>query len=344
MARPLVDEIEGRLRPVRADGPDERGATLSPTIRDRLLAAVPNLMIMDAVGASESGAQMTTIATKGADVTTATFTALADTAVVSLRLHPCVAAGRGGLAGPPRVRSAGLSRRRRKNRAHLPPPSTGCAGRSRRQGPLSRRRPYRTAGPRLGDHQPGGEKIFAEEVEQCGGQSPGGLRRGGDGPSLGRWGSEVVAVVQFAQGRTATDAELAEACRQHIADYKVPKAFIRTDHVVRSPPERPITAGPRPSSPRRRTRLNPPPAPVDRGRCGRNSVDMTTGPTLGNGLLTCRAMYVYIHRWPPGPHDRLRRDVDPRTGRPADRDRRRPAHSGAPAVRPTTTSPAAGMN
>jgi len=50
-----------------------------------------------------------------------------------------------------------------------------------------------------------------------------------------RWGSEVVAIVQLAQGRTATDAELTEACRSHIAQYKLPKAFVRTDHVVRSP-------------------------------------------------------------------------------------------------------------
>ena len=51
----------------------------------------------------------------------------------------------------------------------------------------------------------------------------------------GHGGNEVVAIVQFADDRSANDEELAEACREHIADYKVPKAFIRTDHVVRSP-------------------------------------------------------------------------------------------------------------
>ncbi len=29
--------------------------------------------------------------------------------------------------------------------------------------------------------------------------------------------------------------QLAEACREHIAHYKLPKAFIRTDKVLRSP-------------------------------------------------------------------------------------------------------------
>ena len=50
-----------------------------------------------------------------------------------------------------------------------------------------------------------------------------------------RWGNEVVAIVEFAEGRSATDAELAEACKAHIAHYKIPKAFIRTDKVLRSP-------------------------------------------------------------------------------------------------------------
>jgi 3-oxocholest-4-en-26-oate---CoA ligase len=50
-----------------------------------------------------------------------------------------------------------------------------------------------------------------------------------------RWGSEVVAVVQFADGAYATDEELAETCASTIARYKIPKAFVHTDKIVRSP-------------------------------------------------------------------------------------------------------------
>jgi acyl-CoA synthetase (AMP-forming)/AMP-acid ligase II len=50
-----------------------------------------------------------------------------------------------------------------------------------------------------------------------------------------RWGSEVVAVVQFADGATATDEELVETCSKSIARYKIPKAFVRTEKIVRSP-------------------------------------------------------------------------------------------------------------
>ena len=81
----------------------------------------------------------------------------------------------------------------------------------------------------------GGEKIFAEEVERAVASHPSVYDVVVAGRPSERWGSEVVAIVQFAENRSATDAELAEACRAHIADYKVPKAFVRTDHVVRSP-------------------------------------------------------------------------------------------------------------
>jgi fatty-acyl-CoA synthase len=50
-----------------------------------------------------------------------------------------------------------------------------------------------------------------------------------------RWGSEVVAVVQLAEGTSVTDDELIEVCQRTIARYKVPKAFIRTPKVMRSP-------------------------------------------------------------------------------------------------------------
>lgn len=237
MARPLVDEIEkGDYDLSGLMALTNGGATLSPTIRDRLLAAVPNLMIMDAVGASESGAQMTTIATKGADVTTATFTPLADTAVVSSDFTHALQPG-GGVGW--------LARRE-----FVPLGYLGDAEKTARTFPTIDGVRWSIPGDKaryLDDGRiellgrdsvtinSGGEKIFAEEVERAVASHPAVYDVVVTGRPSERWGSEVVAVVQFAQGRTATDAELAEACRQHIADYKVPKAFIRTDHIVRSP-------------------------------------------------------------------------------------------------------------
>ena len=81
----------------------------------------------------------------------------------------------------------------------------------------------------------GGEKIFAEEVEQaiahhpdvydvvCAGRpSSAGVRRSW------RWCSSVT-------GATTTEDELLAEAASHVARYKLPKAFVFRDDIVRSP-------------------------------------------------------------------------------------------------------------
>ncbi|MEI2698911.1 MAG: hypothetical protein V9E94_11370 [Microthrixaceae bacterium] len=50
-----------------------------------------------------------------------------------------------------------------------------------------------------------------------------------------RWGEEVVAIVALAEGATVTDADLSRAAAATIARYKLPRSFIRVDHVERAP-------------------------------------------------------------------------------------------------------------
>jgi acyl-CoA synthetase (AMP-forming)/AMP-acid ligase II len=50
-----------------------------------------------------------------------------------------------------------------------------------------------------------------------------------------RWGSEVVAVVQLAEGADVTDEELVAEAGLHVARYKVPKAIVRVTEMQRSP-------------------------------------------------------------------------------------------------------------
>ena len=237
IARPLVDQIEkGDYDLSGLLAVTNGGATLSPTVRDRLLAALPNLMIMDAVGASESGAQMTTVATKGADIATATFTALADTTVVSVDFARVLQPGEG---------EGWLARRE-----FVPLGYLGDAEKTARTFPTIDGVRWSIPGDKarlLDDGRiellgrdsvtinSGGEKIFAEEVERAVASHPSVYDVVVTGRPSERWGNEVVAIVQFAENRSATDEELEQACRAHIADYKVPKAFVRTDHVVRSP-------------------------------------------------------------------------------------------------------------
>ncbi len=237
IARPLLDEIEtGKYDLSGLVTVTNGGAPLSPTVRERLLAAMPNLMVLDAVGASETGMQMTTVAAKGVEQQAATFTPQHDTAIISADFSTVLEAGDG---------EGWLARR-----AYVPLGYLGDAEKSARTFPTINGVRWSVPGDRarfLEDGQiellgrdsvtinSGGEKIFAEEVERAVASHPAVYDVVVAGRPSERWGSEVVAIVQFAEGRSATDDELADACRAHIAQYKLPKAFIRTEKVLRSP-------------------------------------------------------------------------------------------------------------
>jgi fatty-acyl-CoA synthase len=237
IARPLIDEIE-------TGGYDlsglvtftNGGAPLSPTVRERILAALPHVMLLDAVGASESGAQMSTFTTAGAETQAATFTPQSDTAVVSAELDRVLSPGEG---------HGWLARR-----DLIPLGYLGDEAKTERTFPTIDGVRWSVPGDRanvledgriqlLGRDSvtinSGGEKIFVEEVERAVAAHPGVYDVVVVGRPSERWGSEVVAVVQLAEGGSATDEELVEVCQKSIARYKIPKAFIRTLKVVRSP-------------------------------------------------------------------------------------------------------------
>jgi len=237
IARPLIDEIEtGDYDLSGLFTISNGGAPMSPTVRARILAALPNVMVMDAVGASESGAQMSTLNTAGAEEKPAVFTPQYDTAVVSADLDRVLGPGEG---------PGWLSRR-----DLIPLGYLGDADKSARTFPTIDGVRWSVPGDRanvledgrielLGRDSvtiySGGEKIFVEEVERAVAAHPAVYDVVVVGRPSERWGSEVVAVVQFADGASATDDELVETCQRSIARYKVPKAFVRTDRVVRSP-------------------------------------------------------------------------------------------------------------
>ncbi|BBY58556.1 acyl-CoA synthetase [Mycolicibacterium sarraceniae] len=237
IARPLLDEIEtGKYDLSGLLTITNGGAPLSPTVRERLLAALPNLMVLDAVGASETGMQMTTMAAKGVEQKAATFTPQHDTAIISADFSTVLKAGDG---------EGWLARR-----AYVPLGYLGDAEKSARTFPTINGVRWSVPGDRarfledghielLGRDSvtinSGGEKIFAEEVERAVASHPAVYDVVVAGRPSQRWGSEVVAIVQLAEGQSATDDELAQACRAHIAQYKLPKAFIRTEKVLRSP-------------------------------------------------------------------------------------------------------------
>ncbi|MET9347666.1 acyl-CoA synthetase [Streptomyces termitum] len=82
----------------------------------------------------------------------------------------------------------------------------------------------------------GGEKVYPEEVEQALKSHPDvydALVAGVPDPT---WGSHVAAVVQLRAGAAALDlAAVQEHCRRHLAGYKVPRQLVLADRIQRSP-------------------------------------------------------------------------------------------------------------
>jgi fatty-acyl-CoA synthase len=86
----------------------------------------------------------------------------------------------------------------------------------------------------------GGEKVFAEEVEQALKRHPAVFDVVVVGRPSDRWGQEVVAVVQLRpDAAPVDDDELRAAAADHLARYKLPKAFVRVPLVERSPSGKP---------------------------------------------------------------------------------------------------------
>ena len=237
IARPLLDEIEkGDYDLSGLVTVSNGGAPLSPTVRQRILAALPHIMLLDAVGSSESGMQMTTMAAAGADSRTATFTPQGDTTVIATDYSRVLSPGDG---------EGWLARR-----DLIPLGYLGDAAKTARTFPTIDGVRWSVPGDKaiinddgsielLGRDSvtinSGGEKVFAEEVERAVAAHSSVYDVVVVGRPSERWGSEVVAIVQFAEGATATDDELVEVCTRSIARYKIPKAFIHTEKVVRSP-------------------------------------------------------------------------------------------------------------
>jgi acyl-CoA synthetase (AMP-forming)/AMP-acid ligase II len=241
--RPLVDQLE---RAAADGGPYDLtsmlmivsgGAPLNSTLKDRFLAQLPTVMVMDAVGASETGSQMSHMSAAGQSATTGTFTPGPGAAIVSDDLSRALEAGHSEVGW--------LAQRGRVPLGYL-----GDAAKTARTFPVIDGVRFSVPGDRARltaegvielygrdsvTINSGGEKIFAEEVEQAIAHHPDVYDVVVAGRPSERWGQEVVAVVQLRDG-AAPDAEaLLTEASTHVARYKLPKAFRFVDEIVRSP-------------------------------------------------------------------------------------------------------------
>ncbi|MFF9428880.1 acyl-CoA synthetase [Streptomyces sp. NPDC014746] len=82
----------------------------------------------------------------------------------------------------------------------------------------------------------GGEKVYPEEVEQALKSHPDVYDALVAGVPDARWGNHVAAVVQLREGAAALDLDSLQVhCRRQLAGYKVPRQLVLTERIQRSP-------------------------------------------------------------------------------------------------------------
>jgi acyl-CoA synthetase (AMP-forming)/AMP-acid ligase II len=85
----------------------------------------------------------------------------------------------------------------------------------------------------------GGEKVYPEEVEEALKAHPSIFDALVVGLADERWGQRVEAVISLREGHALTEDEVRAFCRQRLAGYKVPRRVHRVPEVVRHPSGKP---------------------------------------------------------------------------------------------------------
>jgi acyl-CoA synthetase (AMP-forming)/AMP-acid ligase II len=242
-ARPMLDALtsdEGQtidVSPLRVllSG----GAILSPSLKRELVACLPDVLVVDGYGASETGGQGQSVVVSGGDIPSSPqFRVSDDTLVLGEDLRPA----------PPGVIGR-LARRGPIPLGYYKDPEKSAATFPVIDG-------VRWAVP--GDHavcdadglitllgrgsvsiNTGGEKVYPEEVES--------VLKGHDdvidavvvGVTDQRWGERVVAVVQPREGTQPSLDALQQHARGHLARYHGPREVVVDDRIERSPSGKP---------------------------------------------------------------------------------------------------------
>jgi fatty-acyl-CoA synthase len=236
--RPLIDQLDKKDYDLSSlFQVSSGGAILTAALKNELLERLPEIRIMDALGSSESGSQASHASTAGAKASSGSFQLVPGSLVLNDALTAKLAPGSeetGWLAREARV-PLGYYKDADKTAATFPTIDgtrysvPGDRARIAADGTLE------LLGRDSVTINSGGEKIFAEEVEQALKHHPSIYDSVVVGTPSERWGSQVTAIVQLREGETPDEDAMKEVAREHIASYKLPKAFVYVDHITRAP-------------------------------------------------------------------------------------------------------------
>ncbi|MFI6277146.1 acyl-CoA synthetase [Streptomyces sp. NPDC050988] len=238
MLRPLIDALNGPMKGTDTSSMfsvSSSGAIMSETVRAQFQALIPNVMLLNNFGSSESGFNGTATEDSGPD-RGFRIRVNSRTQVVDPATYEPVPVGEVG---------------RVAQRGHVP---LGYYNDPKKTAETF----FEKDGARwvlLGDMatvdeegvvtvlgrgsqciNTGGEKVYPEEVEQALKSHPDVYDALVAGVPDEKWGNHVAAVVQLrtGAGRPSLD-DIQTHCRTHLAGYKIPRQLVITDSIQRSP-------------------------------------------------------------------------------------------------------------
>ena len=212
------------------------GAPLSAHLKIEFHTHLPSVIVIDGLGSSEAGGQLAQV-TAGGTATTGTFSLQEQNHILSENLDCVLEPGHEDLGW--------LAKSGRLALGYF-----GDPVKTARTYPIIDGVRYAVPGDRAKvtadlmvelhgrdsvTINSGGEKIFAEEVEAAIKGHPSVYDCVVAGRPSDRWGNEVVAVVRIRQGHTPDTESLLSHAAEHIARYKLPKAFVFVNEISRSP-------------------------------------------------------------------------------------------------------------
>ncbi|MET9497957.1 acyl-CoA synthetase [Streptomyces sp. NPDC006552] len=238
MLRPLIDALSGPLKGTDCSSlfsVSSSGAIMSDTVRAQFQALVPDVLLLNNFGSSESGFNGTATDDSGAG-RGFRLRVNSRTQVVDPATHEPVGVGQVG---------------RVAQRGHVPLGYYNDPGKTAETF-------FHKDGERwvlLGDMatvdedgvvavlgrgsqciNTGGEKVYPEEVEQALKAHPDVYDALVAGVPDPRWGQHVAAVVQLRTGAPALTLDAVQThCRPRLAGYKIPRQLVVTESVQRSP-------------------------------------------------------------------------------------------------------------
>ena len=238
MLRPLIDALNGPMKGTDTSSMfsvSSSGAIMSETVRAQFQALIPNVMLLNNFGSSESGFNGTATEDSGPD-RGFRIRVNSRTQVVDPATYEPVPVGEVG---------------RVAQRGHVP---LGYYNDPRKTAETF----FEKDGARwvlLGDMatvdeegvvtvlgrgsqciNTGGEKVYPEEVEQALKSHPDVYDALVAGVPDEKWGNHVAAVVQLRTGAGQPSLDdIQTHCRTHLAGYKIPRQLVITDSIQRSP-------------------------------------------------------------------------------------------------------------